>query len=362
MSWHVVTRLGVWQFLAKVDDSPDVSRAPAVEPSTTWQDVAIALFADVPTNATPHLDALAARDIDSLHYLRYEPQAAAQRLYDKVWTTQRTTLEFVVARCLDRGVSPVVWKGAEFLAQYFNPHALGALGDIDLIVPRTQVGSARNALVHAGFRNTKLASDGRWQPLHPLESAKQILEGTALPPFRRAMPIELEADEQAVAARLLPRGSLSQDGTSIVVTIDLHHNAIEPRFPIMPMMERAESSAFSNARAFVAEDHLWLSSLRYYMEVAYSGKRSLRHLAFLIGLLEAESLDWDEIIKCARAFRAVPALYYTLGMIAQLRPGLVQGPVLDALDPSTSNRSCDFGWQLGLLLDFVEPCPRWGWS
>lgn len=330
---------------------------------TTWQDAAIALLAKIPTDATPHLDALAARDIDSLHYLQYDVHAPAQRLYDKVWAARRAALESAIARCVDHGVVPLVWKGAEFLARYCAPHAIGALGDLDLLVARSQLGEARHALVQAGFRTTELAADGSWRPRSPFDDPARLMEAIALPHLRTTVAIDLDAAERA-ATRFLPHGTLTDDHTRLIVSIDLHHNAIASGFPIELISERAESSRLVNARAFVAEDHLWLCALRYYMEVAHSGKRSLRHLAYLIALLESETgtLDWDEVVRCACRFRAAPPLYYTLGLIARLRDKLVPGEVLEGLDPARADRTCDVGWQVGLLFDFIEPCPRWGWS
>ncbi|HXU70401.1 MAG TPA: nucleotidyltransferase family protein [Polyangia bacterium] len=341
-------------------------------PLSEWAEVALRLLrrcarataADDPelaARARPQLEELVWRQIDSLYYLAFEPDAPTQRLYDKLWQAQQRGLETILARLANEGVRPVVIKGAELVRRHYGAHAMGLLRDVDLLVERADLGKTARILAQLGYLDWVWdRTRGGWYDRDPLEAARATLQHYELMPVTLLVPLELDAAELA-AARPLCRSSsplvLIDDRCHALLDVDVHHG-LGRNVDVQELFARAIPSAFASARTFGTTDHLWFLVKRSYVEVAQHGRRSLRPFAYLAPLLRAGDVDWTLLRRLAEQFESGPALYYWLSFLDGLADGgLVPEDFLADMHPLRRGRAGDLGWQLAPMFDAVEPPP-----
>lgn len=308
------------------------------------------------------LEALRTRRIDSLAYLTGRPDAAWQRLYDKVWETQSQALFEVSTALSEEGVEPLLFKGAELVPRFFRGHAIGLMRDLDFLVARDQLARAKRTLFTLGFRQARFDPEtGELTEHDPIEVAEVESNHYELVAFvqPRTRP-DLDADEKQLAAQVAAPPLWVHDGrVTVVVEIDLHHQ-VAVDIPSKGFFSRSIPSAHGFGLAMSDTDHLWVIASRYYVEVAQHGKRKLRDLAYLAPLLARCEIDWDLVLTVCEEYKLHSSLYYHLAFLDALLGGVVPEAYLAKLEPRGDRRLRDWGWQLAPLFDFIDPMPlRW---
>lgn len=337
--------------------------------SNEWQGLALRLLAqcatqqhELPVRALSSppkpcsLAALTERKIDTLYYLQYESAASAQSLYDKVWKAQRAALQEVVAAFSASDVVPIVVKGAEFINRFFCGRSIGLMNDIDVLIQRPHLGCAKRVLHEQGFSQSYFAKEQMALVERDVSDIATIEAAHyELAPFCRLDELDLSDDELAIAAGRLGHPLWIIDGVAhAVVEFDIHHG-LASDIESERFFQHLIPSSWPGASTLDLGDHLWFTTSRYYNEVAYQGKRSLRDFAYLIALCRSNP-DWNKVVRAAHDYRLYPSLFYFLMFVEQLT-GQVPSDVLRETNPLTRERLRDAGWQLGPLFDFIEPIP-----
>ncbi len=302
--------------------------------------------------------------IDSLYYLASDPTCPRQLLYDRVWSIQRSALcELLRAFSAGAGGALVVLKGAERLESCFAPHAIGYMIDCDVLVRREALAEAQAALYSQGYRPLIFDEEaGEHRPRDVADLANIEATHYQLAPLVRVSRMRLDGPDRAIAAE---RGRdplrCSPEGDAVVaVRFDVHH-ALAADVDAQEFLERSVPGPFGHGeRVLEPSDNLWLLACRYYTEVALHGKRELRTLAYIVSVLRqhAGSIDWGRVEHLCGEFETRAPLYYILAFCRSFAPELVPESVVSQLAPTLGSRMRDWGWQIGVLFDFVEPCPR----
>lgn len=188
-----------------------------------------------------------------------------------------------IARALADLPGPVILlKGAAYFAMRLPPHHGRLFGDIDLLVPRAQIGAAEAALMLAGW-------EGEHHSAYDQRYYRQWMH--EIPPMRHIKRLSV---------------------------IDLHH-------AILPLSARIKSNStplFENARPVTGfvnlfvlgpADMLLHSATHLFTEGEY--KHGLRDLVDLDSLIRHFSIDpglWPELEQRARTLNLGRPLYYAL--------------------------------------------------
>jgi hypothetical protein len=339
-----------------------------------WQEAAVELLARLAQPAQPrplpHIDVAVRRrlidaKIDGLERLCADAPTPLHRVYERVWLAQLAAAREVVAELARRGAEPILFKGVELCARHLSTCIPSMMGDVDMLVPRQQLGTVRAALFALGYRQADydvakaVLIDADIANIAAVESAHYEMF-----PFRRAEPLALDVDELAAMRALPTRAPLyaagKTDQCQLVMEVDVHHR-VALDIETAPLLERCQDSALAGARTFGNADHLWIATARYYCEVAVHGKRTLRDFVYLVSLLRDNRVDWDVVLDAAREYELRPALFYYLTFADRLfESGIIPAPTLAELDPRRGSRLRDWGWQLGALFDAIEPMPSYG--
>ncbi len=355
-------------------DSGAADGRPVGACGSAWSDAALALLASVANGAstsTPRVEQIPGLDLLRLQTLKIDGLAQAsdgaatplQRAYNAVLEAQlRSTAEAVDA-LLAHGASPVLFKGIDIMPRHFPQQAPSIMGDVDLLVDRGSLGSARAALLGIGLR----------QAFFDIEADQLVDADIAdiadvervhyeLYPFRRLLEIGLDA-ESVAALRVFPGRipvRIDRDGRAwLIDEIDLHHSVALDIDPA-PLFERARAGSLRGALGLSAADQLWLVCSRFYSEVAMHGKRSLRDFAYLAAIVRDGGIDWECVLRVAMEYEMRPALFYYLRFVDTLFARSMVDPGLWAeLDPRTGSRQRDWGWMLAPLFDAMDPLPEW---
>ncbi|UQE03632.1 nucleotidyltransferase family protein [Bradyrhizobium japonicum] len=310
----------------------------------------------------PHLAKLKDKRIDSLAYLHFGANSAEQRLYDKLWNIQLNVLREVITRCTERGITPYVFKGVEFLLSCFESRSLGMLFDVDLLVARDDIEEVK-AISHAvGLRQTIFSRE------------KQVLVGRdvadiarlesnhyELAPFSQMFRLDLADDELEIARQWDQHPIYVTEGNEAiaVVEVDIHHR-VALDIESEPLFARATASAMQPALTLSSGDLIWFTVSRFYTEVALNGKRSLRDFAYIAEFIRSKEVDWDVVLGAAVEYDLAPSLFYFLSFVARFDGVHVPADLLEKLTPIGKRRQRDWGWQLGCLFEFVEGYPLQG--
>lgn len=306
---------------------------------------------------TKYLAALKRHKIDSLLYVGCLLDSPIQRVYDKVWMRQREALLHLLNQLLDKGISPIIFKGAEFLAASYHPHALGLNNDVDILVERPELGTVKKVLHSMDYSqslfdpNVGELVDRDLQDIAEFERA-----GYELIPFNRKEEIELEADELAFAQTWQSHPLWVVDDRCFVITTFDPHYGVSYDVPGDEFFSRAVPSAVGAGRAMSLADQLWFTTSRYYNEVALNGKDSLRDFAYIASLIPNDQIDWDVILGAADRYDLRPSLYYYFAFLNRLG-GAIPDEALEELSPGKGSRDRDWGWQLSKLFDLIDPYP-----
>lgn len=301
--------------------------------------------------------------IDGLERLAGCTSTPLQRVYDRVWQVQLAATEEAISRLGGHGIDPLLFKGVEIAARYLHGHMPSMMGDVDMLVPRQQLGAARAALFSLGYRQAEYDQD-RGALVDADVSDIARVEGShyELFPFRRMQAFELDADELA-ALRAAPRRApvflTDARQACLIVELDIHHG-VALDIETAPLLARSQQSVQDGARTLSHADHLWVTTARYYNETAVHGKRTLRDFTYVIALLRDAVMDWDIVLDAAHQYELHPGLFYYLSFASSLFSNSpVPADVLADLDPRRGSRLRDWGWQLGPLFDALDPMPSY---
>jgi len=336
--------------------------------------------------ARPSLEWLRERRIDSLLFLAARHNAPAQRLYDKVWRAQRVALLQTLRHLISEGVHIMVCKGAELNARFYGERGLHAACDVDLLVPTAQLGTAHRVLYATGYGQGLIdVAQARIADVSPLEVSRLEARHYELFPFRRLLPLDLDADERQFIDRLRatqraqmrkdqahrrrwprvpppyrnppPPVWLTDDGRYLLtMEIDLHHG-VSIEFKSDSFFKRAIPSALGCGWTLGLADHLWFLTNRLYHEVGLGTTNSLRTFALLAPLVQCPNIDWDIVLGAATELDIRPGLFYYLTFLDRLVGGAVPPTVLAQLSVRHGGERRDWGWQLGRLFGRANADP-----
>ena len=259
------------------------------------------------------LDQLSRIRLENLFYLLCDPSAPQQALSDRIWQTQVAELRGLLVQMREFGAHPILFKGADFSLRHYGDRSLG-MADIDLLVRRTELGTARAALFTSGFRQGIPKATGGWEDFDPVDLAKIELAHFELVPFTRMTPLALDPGLEALldapGAERLP--VLKVHGVPhVLTTIDLHHGVMLG-LDIDPLFDRIRPGPLPGSFSLSATDHFWLCACRSYVEALREGMRSLRHYAYLIPHARTENTDWSLLLSECHRTELAPAFFYYL--------------------------------------------------
>lgn len=282
-----------------------------------------------------------------------------QIFYDAVWHEQTMALGEVVSACLQAGLTPILFKGAELVPRRYGRHGLGLAGDVDLLLPRTEMEEAKAVLHGLGYRQA--VRDPQAQRLVARDVA--ALAAAEADHYELAAFVKLvDLDGRwAAEAAVDPSGDgpvyPTATGAQLLVQIDVHHG-VAGDVDSAPLIRRAvPSRAHPGALTLCDADHLWLNLSRNYIETAIFDRTSLRPLAYTLPVLVDGAVDWSVVAGVAEELSLGHTLHYHLDFAGRLCPGRVPEWVLDRVAGSARGRLRDFGWQLAKPFGFDEPFP-----
>lgn len=303
---------------------------------------------------------LASRDIDGLLELVGIDNSPWTELYELTRTEQTVALRELLSSLASKGVEATLFKGAELIARFFPRTPLGFLVDVDVIVPAVHIQTVKAVLYELGYTQSYFdVSVGRLLPRDVRHVGRLESTHYELAPFCKELTIQPSRLDIArwVAARQAHPIYTIDDKLTIILEIDVHHN-VATDTDIVPLLSRQVESRSFPCFTLSDADHLWVNCTRQYNEVALHAKRSLRAYLYTAKLLQSDNLDWDIILRAAVELDLHASLYYPLRTLEVFNGGRVPIEVLAALHPRLGTEGArDFGWQLGPLLDFVEPIP-----
>jgi len=304
------------------------------------------------------LNFLSSRGIDSLYYISQESDARRQLVYDEIWRIQRLNLVEALDRLQAAGLRPILLKGAELCERYFSPRALGVMGDLDILLPRTELEEARAVFYDLGFRHARYSVEAGELVSRDIAELGQIeLQHYELAPLAKLVPLGC-GEHFLEAAAEKPNGPIFRRGNEAVLALefDVHHSVAADVDP-SPLIARAVPSVFPKALTLSLDDHLWVNLTRHYVEVAIHGSCSLRAIAYTAPLIREHGPDWSPLVEIAEDMRLGCSLYYFLALADELSPGQIPPSVLERIRASDPDRRRDWGWQLGKLFGFEEAFP-----
>lgn len=337
--------------------------------SALWADLAVKLLAwsarganstaaaDIEPNSLvdTDIDRLVESKIDSLLNFALSEIPARQRLYEKVWATQRDVLREAVSALDSASVSSLIYKGAEFFARCYVSRPLSIVNDIDLLVGEPQVSAVKKAMSTYGFQQARFEPiSGSLVDVDAAELASIEDRHYELVPFRTTRTLHLDNEELEIARQWNKHPLWVVNDTAIVVAeLDVHHS-VAADLPGDEFFARAMPSSLGFGQTMSVADLVWLTTSKYYTEVALHGKTSLRDFAYIAPLLGRPELDWDVVLAATNEYELRPSLYYFLSFLDMLAGNVIPPEVLVQLNPTNGMRYRDWGWQLAKLLGGVD--------
>jgi hypothetical protein len=304
-----------------------------------------------------HFTDLSRKLLDSLYLVTCELDHPKQRMYQALWDAQRAEAREVVTELVGLGIDAVAFKGVEIGARYDRGRAIGMRADVDLLVPREALWTARQVLSRRGYVQGSYRPETRdWGYMDPIAAAQYEATHYELLPFAKAIPVDGLDAAACDQARNSRQFCVHEDVTLALVMFDVHHN-LSMNFDPGPVLERRVPSALGVGSALCAADHLWFMIQRHYTEVAMGIGRELLPLASIAAIVRDPDVDWSLLLRNAQEHRAIAACYYWLTFFQRIAPGAVPSVVLDELRRHRHESPRDWGWQLGPLFDIEEPFP-----
>ena len=306
-----------------------------------------------------NINELERKRLDSLFYFAYDIQAEIQSVYRKTWEAQRKALIEILETFRSNFIEVYIYKGAEHIEKRFGSENLFGIADIDLIVNRNDLPQAKICMINRGYRNAVCDIDKcELYDVDALDVASaEMNHGSEIYSFSILKEFELNAREVKGVKRWqkLPQFLHNGKGYAIVI-FDIHYN-VGSNYDIDSILGRSIKSVFEGANTLSDEDHFWVTSVKYYNEISKEGSCRLRDYAYLASLLLNEKFDWTIVLESCREYELHAPLYYITSFLHYLNPDIMPVKVIERLNPMGVKRTNDYGWQIGKLLEFVEPNP-----
>ncbi|MGM9513293.1 nucleotidyltransferase family protein [Roseateles sp. DB2] len=306
-------------------------------------------------------DQLTEVSVDSLHYLASgKGDAVEQRVYQRMAEGQSQAAAAVTQALHDRGLVPMVVKGAELRHRVMGGRAISSSSDVDVLVAPGDIERARSTLQEIGFSHS--AYDPNTGRLVPIAMEKVLAHEAThreLYPLCRLSPLALSSDEiqYASARRMMPL-FVYQGQALLMEIIDLH-KSLFIRMEVDSLFQRAVPSHYAGAVTLSLTDHVWTTALRFYLESSTIHQDPKhRDLAYLVALLNEPGIDWNLLVQTVASADLRPALFYALRLLTQLGVAEVPNWVMDALHVRRGSSCIDFGCRVTRALGLVEGLPQ----
>lgn len=301
---------------------------------------------------------LHSREIDSLAYIASGEPGGWQAACDALFRIQQAALREILEAFQRGDIRALTFKGCELVSRHFAGHSLGLIADLDILIPREQVEDARRVMYGAGFCHGVFdAQAGLLRNRDIADVAGMELNHYELAPFMRVVEMEPTPASIELAQADDSHPLYLVEGKPVaVIEVDLHHNVALDADAEM-LFRRAVPGSLGLCETLSPADHIWLNLSRYYNEVSIHDKISLRPIAYTLPEIANGQVDWTVMASVAAELKLGPTLYYFLSLCDQIVPGVIPEALLAQVHPQRNSRIRDWGWQLGKLLDFVEPFP-----
>jgi len=336
----------------------------------SWQSIALDLLRRLagaaPALSTDQLRAAGAahdqellhRGLDSLYFGTCHLDHPRQRLYQVLWKAQVSEARAVIDELKQLGTESIVFKGIEIGTRYRPAHGLYVSLDIDLLVPGSGLWSAEKILYGRGYTHSKYARDEQaWKGVDPIEAFRFEAAAYELMPFVKGIRVDGLDEECLALARRFPRMfSVQDDFLLAYVRFDIHHNILF-NFNITPFWKRTVASSLGTGRTFCSADHLWFLLHRYYFEVAMGSLTEPRVLVPIAAMVSDPDIDWPLLVRNAVECNTTAPCLYWLTFFHRLGAPGVPERVIEELRSHHGRSERTWGWQLGRLLDVIEPFP-----
>lgn len=242
----------------------------------------------------------------------------------------------LVAALRDAGVTAFVVKGADLVPRCLAGRPLSTMNDVDVVVPPRDTRRAAEVLRALGYRQGDV--DRRDGTLAPSEdSFLPSPDHYELAPFVKLVPHTAASPPQErwplVGPSAQPR---------VAVEVDLHYG-LATNIRADAFLSRLVPCALGVGDAMSPSDHVWFLASRFYAEVAFHGKRTLRELAQVTALVRDHVVDWDVVGRAAADYRLGPSLFHVLDLVDQLLGAAVPTAVLARCDPARGDYRRDGG-------------------
>ncbi|MBL3610579.1 nucleotidyltransferase family protein [Rhodovulum sulfidophilum] len=299
--------------------------------------------------------ALFKRRIDSLYYLQFDRNAEPQQQYRNVFEQQNRAFETVRDAARDLDCDVCVYKGLNYLFRVFDRDPINMMHDVDLVVRRADVPRIKQALRGLGYVQGDLVEN----TLEIVPRTQEFLEsydteGYELYAFTKVL------DFPAHPALNNARGPVykTSDAMKIAVSFDIH---LSPSLDLGAQLiwDHAVHVTAAAAACTDLTVQVWLSALRYYIEVALNRRRrNIRELAYITAALSHPRLDWELFVALTHTHGTHPPIWYTLAFLDHVAELSIPDWVLMSLHPTKGDRTFDFGWQYPKLFGLLDELPK----
>jgi hypothetical protein len=291
----------------------------------------------------------------------------ARRVYQRTWSALQANLARILAALQAASVEPIIFKGCRAFADSFGGRAFTLTKDVDILVHPDDLAKVKLELFRAGLRQGDFDRERGAIVDFPVRAiAAAESDGYELASFVSEERLDWSREELEFV-RTMPVGDwgvgmqgplrLVEDRLSLCTFIDIHYGVFDGYQDLPNLFARATRMSGLNSLAMNPADELWILAARYYVEVAIHGKRTLRELAYLCGLLRKHSIDWDLLVEGCHQHGLGCPVYYILAFLDRVTGDKIPQQTLSMLKRSLGRGRFDFGWQLGKLFEFYEPFP-----
>lgn len=267
----------------------------------------------------------------------------------------------------ERGLEHAFLKGFAYRHAFYDPAWVRVGGDVDVLVRREDVESARAIIKSLGFTQAKFSLDHqRYWRASPLEIAEVEDRHYELAEFNKVVRLT-NPPKWLLAAPFVQRSpfAFGTRGSAPVLhsSIDVHWTLhfVFARSQPLDDIHRTMTSEGMSIPVLSVEWNLLFSMFKLYVEVFDRPGFGFTHLSDLIGLLQLnEEIKWDWIYEAVSRHKLEAAAYYTFSAAEQLLDDqFVPAPIMDAwtgIAPPDENPregpSLDFGNFLPFLVGF----------
>jgi hypothetical protein len=335
-----------------------------------WQTVAVELLrrraggqarilrSDLLGAAAAHERELSRRGIVSLYYILGDIDSPRQRAFQALWDAQARETRLLLQEFKGIGVEPTIIKGLEIGTRYDDGRAVGARGDVDLLVPPQDLFKTKQLLYRLGYTQGSYVAELReWGYPDYFDTIRYESSSYELAGFTKAFRLD-DLDEAARAeARTIPGFCVHDDTTLVFVTFDIHHNLFR-NFELRRFMERTVPSALGIGKALSPADHLWFLIHRYYSEASIGLEWSLRSLIAIAPVVRDVDVNWATLVENALEQKAPSPCFYWLTFFRTLGALSVPEETLEQLREGHLRSERNWGWQLERFFEMQPEFPH----